>query len=61
MIFFLFLLETSYDCSDQIEPHRQGGSIEDPQSMFLSRNKKNNVYPTKPQFYCIKMGFKGSK
>ena len=27
--------------------------------MFLSRNKKNNVYPCKPQFYYIKMGFKG--
>ena len=22
----------------------------------LSRNKKNNVYPCKPQFYCIKVG-----
>ena len=32
-----------------------------PQSMFLSRNKKNNVYPCKPQFYYIKVGFKGSK
>ena len=31
------------------------------QSMFLSRNKKNNVYPSKPQFYYIKVGFKGSK
>ena len=30
-------------------------------SMFLSRNKKNNVYPCKPQFYCIKVGFKGVK
>ena len=29
--------------------------------MFLSRNKKNNVYPSKPQFYYIKMGFKGVK
>ena len=28
--------------------------------MFLSRNKKNNVYPCKPQFY-IKVGFKGVK
>ena len=27
----------------------------------LSRNKKNNVYPCKPQFYCIKVGFKGIK
>ena len=30
-----------------------------PQSMFLSKNKKNNVYPCKPQFYYIKVGFKG--
>ena len=28
---------------------------------FLSRNKKNNVYPCKPQFYYIKVGFKGVK
>ena len=25
----------------------------------LSRNKKNNVYSCKPQFYYIKVGFKG--
>ena len=31
------------------------------QSMVLSRNKKNNVYPCKPQFYCIKVGFKWVK
>ena len=35
--------------------HRRGGSNEYPQSMFLSRNKKNNVYPCKPWFYCIKV------
>ena len=29
--------------------------------MFLSRNKKNNVYPCKTQFYYIKVEFKGSK
>ena len=29
--------------------------------MFLGRKKKNNVYPCKPQFYYIKVGFKGSK
>ena len=29
--------------------------------MFLSRNKKNNVYPCKPQFYYIKVWFKGVK
>ena len=38
-----------------------GGSNEYPQSMFLSRNKKINVYPYKPQFYYIKVGFKGVK
>ena len=27
--------------------------------MFLSRNKKNNVYPSKPQFHYIKVGLKG--
>ena len=32
-----------------------------PQSMFLSGNKKNNVYPCIPQFYYIKVGFMGSK
>ena len=37
----------------------RGGSNEYPQSMFLSRNKKNNVYPCKPQFYYIKVGFNG--
>ena len=31
------------DCEYSLEPHRRGGSNEYPQSMFLSRNKKNNV------------------
>ena len=29
--------------------------------MFLSRNKKNNVYSCKPKFCYIKVGFKGVK
>ena len=40
---------------------RRGGSNEYPQSMFLNRNKKNNAYPCKPQFYYIKVEFKGVK
>ena len=48
-------------CGYPLEPPRRGGSNEYPQSMFLSRNKKNNVYPCKPQFYYIKVGFKGIK
>ena len=49
------------DCGYSLEPPRRGGSNEYPQSMFLSWNKKNNVYPCKPQFYYIKVGFKGVK
>ena len=41
------------DCGYSLEPPRRGGSNEYPQSMFLSRNKKNNVYPCKPQFYYV--------
>ena len=48
-------------CGYSLEPPRRGGSNEYPQSMFLSRNNKNNVYPCKPQFYVIKVGFKGVK
>ena len=44
-----------------LEPPRRGGSNEYPQSMFLSRNKKNNVYPCKPQFYYLKVRLKGVK
>ena len=51
------------DCGYSLEPPRprRGGSNEYPQYMFLSRNKKNNVYPRKPQFYYIKVGFTGVK
>ena len=49
------------DCEYSLEPPHRGGSNEYPQSLFLSRNNKNNVYPWKPQFYYIKVGFKGVK
>ena len=49
------------DCGYSLEPPRRGGSNEYPQFMFLSRNEKNNLYPCKPQFYYIKVGFKGVK
>ena len=56
----IFLISVqNIDCGYSLEPPRRGGSNENPQSMFLSRNKKNNVYPYKPQFYYIKVGFKG--
>ena len=51
----------SIDCGYSLEPPQRGGSNEYTQSMFLSTNKKNSVYPCKSQFYYIKVGFKGVK
>ena len=58
-IFHIFA--QNIDCGYSLEPRHRGGSNEYPQSMFTSRNKKDNVYPCKPQFYFIKVGFKGVK
>ena len=41
------------DCGFSLEPPRWGGSNRYPQSMFLSRNKKNKANPCKAQFYYI--------
>ena len=49
------------DCGNSLEPPRRGGSDQYPQSMFLSRNKGNNVHPCKPQFYYVKVGLKGGQ
>ena len=54
-----FISAQNIDCGCSLEPPRRGGSNEYPQSMFLSRNKKNNVFPCKAKFYYKKMGFKG--
>ena len=56
----IFLISAqNIDCGYSLKPPHRGGSNEYPQSMLLSRNKINNVYPYKPQFYYIKVGFKG--
>ena len=55
------IVALNIDCGYSLEPPRRGGSNKYPQSMFLSRNKKNNVYPCKLQFYHIKLGLRGSK
>ena len=76
LIFFTFLLKKKKKKTDcryslelprhidyvySLELHQWGHSNKWQQSMFLSRNKKNNEYPCKPQFYYIyiKVGFKG--
>ena len=61
ILIFFHISAQNIDCRYSLEPPRQGGANEYPQSMFLNRNKKNNVYPCKPQFYYIKVGFKGVK
>ena len=48
------------DCGYSLELPQRGSFNEYQQSIFLGRNKKNNVYPCKHQFYYIKVGFKGS-
>ena len=58
-LIFFHISAQNIDCGYSLEPPRRGGSNEYSQSMFLSRNKKNNVYPCKPQFYYTKVGFKG--
>ena len=60
-IWYFSYFAQNIDCGYSLEPPRWAGSNEYPQSVFLSRNKKNNVYPCKPPFYYIKVGFKGSK
>ena len=48
------------DCGYLLEPPQQGSSKEYPQSMFLSGNKKNNVYLCKPVL-PYKSGILGSQ
>ena len=57
----LHISAQNMDCGYSLEPPRQGGSNGCPQYMFLSKNKKTNVHPCKPQLYFIKVGFKGVK
>ena len=58
---FFHISVQNIDCGYLLEPPRRGGSNKYPQSMFLNRNKKINVYPCKSQFYYIKVGFEGFK
>ena len=59
-IFFIFLLKT-YIVGTHLNCLAQAVLTSNHNLYFLSRNKKNNVYPCKPLFYYIKVGFKGVK
>ena len=61
-IFVIFHIPAqNIDCGYLLELPHWGISNEYPQSMFFYQNKKHNVYSCKPQFYYIKLGFKGVK
>ena len=47
------------DCGYTLEPPRQGGSNEYPQSMSWIKNKKKNVYRCIARFNYIKVGYEG--
>ena len=51
-----FISAQNKDCGYSLEPPRRGGSNEYPQSMFLSRNKKNKVCPCKTPVLLYKNG-----
>ena len=57
--FIFHIFAQNIDCGYSLELPHWGSSHEYPQSMFLSRNKKIVYTPYKPQFYYMKVGFKG--
>ena len=48
------------DCGYSLEPPRRGGSNEY-HNLCFEQKWENNIYSCKPQFYYIKVGFKGVK
>ena len=60
LIFFLNSTE-NIDCGYSLEPPQWGGSNEYPQSVFGAEIRNIMYTPCKPQFYNIKVGFKGVK
>ena len=58
---FFHISALNIDCGYSLEPPRRDGSYDYIQSMLLSKNKKNNVYPCKPKFYYINVEFKRVK
>ena len=58
-MFDIFLIfAQNINCGYTLEPLQRDGSKEYLQSMFWSKNKKQQQYPCNPQFYYIKVGNK---
>ena len=61
MFFFIDISAQNIDCGYSLEPPRQGGSNEYPQSIFWAEINKCNVYPCKLVLLCKKVGLKWVK
>ena len=59
--YIFHIIAQNIDCGYSLELPQWGSSNEYSQSMFWAEIRKNNVYPCKPQFFYIKMGFKGGQ
>ena len=59
LIFFFQISAPNIEFGYPLEPHQRSGSNEYPQSMYLSRNKKNNIYLCKPPVLLHKSGVSG--
>ena len=62
-LLYFHISAQNIDCGYSLEPPRPAEAVltSTHNLCFLSRNRKNDVYPCKPQFYYIKVGFKGVK
>ena len=58
--YFFHISAQNIDCGYSLKPPRRGGSNEYSQSMFLNRNKKNNVTPVNPSLLYKSGGLRGS-
>ena len=58
LVIFLIFAQ-NIDCGYKLEPPRQGGSNEYPQSMFWSKNKKNSYIPLHIPAFLYKSGVRG--
>ena len=58
---FFHISAQNIDCGYSLEPPCRDGSNEYHNLCFWTEIRKNNVFPCKPQFYYIKVGFKGVK
>ena len=60
ILIFFYISAQNVDCGIRLNRLAEA-VLTSTHNLFWSRNKKTNVYPCKPQFYYIKVGFTGVK